>query len=67
LPRFDHCLLHQILRIRLAAALLAGKEEQSGNVAKHPPLPFSLFRHLICATAIHAISVAKAPPVGFFV
>src|SRR5664279_4334154 len=48
LPGFDHCLLDEVLRIRLAAALLAGKEEQSGSVVKHPPLPIHLFCHLIC-------------------
>src|ERR1035441_5907324 len=51
LPGFDHCLLHQVLRIRLAAALLAGKEQQSGSVVKHPPLPIRLFRHLIFGDA----------------
>jgi hypothetical protein len=67
LPGFDHGLLHQVLRIRFAPALLAGKEQQSGSVVKNPTFPIRLFRRFIYGTAVHAISTGKAPPSGFFV
>ena len=66
-PGFDQCLLHHVLRIRLAAASLAGKEQQSRSVGEHPTFPLRLFRHLICGTAIHAISAGKASPLWLFV